>query len=117
MLCNLKEAYKQFKTLHPDIKVGFSKFAELRPKECVLAGATGTHSVCVCAIHQNVKLMMAGGRLEILSNGWYTHTIQIVWLPYNVNLLLTNVPLGHANVVLEQNHLGKNLSLSWKQMV
>ena len=73
VLCNLKEAYKQFKTLHPDIKVGFSKFAELRPKECVLAGATGTHSVCVCTIHQNVKLMMAGGRLEILSNGWYTH--------------------------------------------
>ena len=54
--------------------MGFSKFAELSPKECVLAGATGTHSVCVCMIHQNVKLMMmAGGRLEVLSNGWYTH--------------------------------------------
>ncbi|KAL5490948.1 hypothetical protein EMCRGX_G016154 [Ephydatia muelleri] len=73
VLCNLKEAYHQFKTEHPDVKVGFSKFAELRPKECVLAGATGTHSVCVCAIHQNVKLMMAGGRLESLTNGWYTH--------------------------------------------
>ena len=66
VLCNLTEAYRQFKTLHPDIKVGFSKFAELRPKECVLAGATGTHSVCVCTIHQNVKLMMAGGQLEAL---------------------------------------------------
>ena len=31
------EAYRQFKTHYPDIKVGFSKFAELRPKECVLA--------------------------------------------------------------------------------
>ena len=48
VLYNLKEAYHQFKTEHPDVKVGFSKFAELRPKECVLAGATGTHSVCVC---------------------------------------------------------------------
>ena len=36
VLCNLKEAYHQFKTEHPDVKVGFSKFAELRPKECVL---------------------------------------------------------------------------------
>ena len=73
VLCNLREAYKQFKTQHPDVKVGFSKFAELRPKECVLAGSTGTHSVCVCVIHQNVKLMMAGGRLEALTNGWFTH--------------------------------------------
>eukprot|EP00731_Ephydatia_muelleri_P014605 Em0008g325a len=46
VLCNLTEAYRRFKALHPDIKVGFSKFAELRPKEeCVLAGATGTHSI------------------------------------------------------------------------
>ena len=29
VLCNLKEAYHQFKQQHPDIKVGFSKFAEL----------------------------------------------------------------------------------------
>ena len=72
VLCNLKEAYHQFKQQHPGIKVGFSKFAELRPKECVLAGATGTHSVCVCTIHQNVKLMMEGGRLAALTNGWFT---------------------------------------------
>ena len=43
VLCNLKEAYHQFEQQHPGIKVRFSKFAELRPKECVLAGATGTH--------------------------------------------------------------------------
>jgi len=39
-------------------KIGFSKFADLRPKHCILAGASGTHSVCVCTIHQNVKLLM-----------------------------------------------------------
>ena len=58
MLCNLKEAYQQFRTEFPEVNVGFSKFAELRPKECVLAGASGTHCVCVCTIHQNVKLML-----------------------------------------------------------
>ena len=57
ILGNLKEVYHHFKDTFPDCKVGFSKFAELRPKHCVLAGASGTHSVCVCTIHQNVKLM------------------------------------------------------------
>eukprot|EP00731_Ephydatia_muelleri_P027659 Em0019g532a len=49
VLCNLKEAYHQFKTEHPDVKVGFSKFAGLRPKECVLAGSHW-HSNCLAAI-------------------------------------------------------------------
>ena len=26
----------------------FSKFAEIRPKECILAGESGTHAVCMC---------------------------------------------------------------------
>lgn len=59
ILCNLKEAYQLFKEKYPDIKIGFSKFAELRPKECVLPGSSGTHVVCLCTIHQNVKLMLA----------------------------------------------------------
>ena len=48
-------------------KIGFSKFPELRPQHCVLAGASGTHAVCVCTIHQNVKLMMIGGKIADLS--------------------------------------------------
>ena len=47
-------------------KIGFSKFAELRPN-CVLTGASGTHAVCACTIHQNVKLMMIGGKISELS--------------------------------------------------
>ena len=54
VLCNLKEAYHQFKVMHQGVTVGFSKFAQLRPKECVLAG----QCVCVCVTHQNTKLMM-----------------------------------------------------------
>lgn len=58
MLCNLKEAFRDFKDKNPSSAVGFSKFAELRPKECVLAfDKHGTHSVCVCMYHQNVKLI------------------------------------------------------------
>ena len=57
VLSNLREVYRKFKERFPDCKIRFSKFAELRPKHCVLAGVSGTHSVCVCTIHQNVKLM------------------------------------------------------------
>ena len=36
VLNNLRELYQQFKE---NLKIGFSKFAELRPKQCVLAGS------------------------------------------------------------------------------
>lgn len=52
----------------PECKIGFSTFAKLRPKECVLAGAAGTHTVCVCLKHENVKLMFAGSNLHLLTN-------------------------------------------------
>ena len=67
VLSNLKEVYRAFKDAFPGQKIGFSKFAELRPPHCVLAGASGTHSVCVCTIHQNVKLMFLGARLSHLT--------------------------------------------------
>ena len=67
MLGNLKEVYQQFKEKHPTDKIGFSKFADLRPKHCILAGASGTHTVCVCTIHQNVTFMMIGGKIAELS--------------------------------------------------
>ena len=67
MLGNLKVLYQEFKEKHPTDKIGFSKFADLRPKHCILAGASGTHTVCVCTIHQNVKLTMIGGKVAELS--------------------------------------------------
>lgn len=58
ILWNLKEVYELFKEEHPDHKIGFSKFASVRPGECVLAGsAHGIHTTCVCVYHQNVKLI------------------------------------------------------------
>ena len=40
------------------------KFAMLCPKECVLAGSSGTHSVCICTTHNSVKLMMTGSKMD-----------------------------------------------------
>lgn len=59
ILFNLSELYAKFKTEFP-LKIGFTLFTLLRPEHCVLAGSSGTHSVCVCIYHQTVKLMFEG---------------------------------------------------------
>ena len=58
VLCNLKKLFCTFKTRYPSTQIGFSSFCSLRPKWCVIAGASGTHAVCVCTIHQNTKLLI-----------------------------------------------------------
>ncbi|KAK3914359.1 Latrophilin Cirl [Frankliniella fusca] len=62
--CTLKELYATYKEQFPTVKVGFSKFASLRPKHCVLADSAGTHSVCVCKYHQNFKLLIDAGNFK-----------------------------------------------------
>ena len=47
ILCNLKELHSAFKSKHPTLQVGFTKFCSLRPKWCIVARASGTHSVCL----------------------------------------------------------------------
>ena len=64
ILCNLKELFAAFRVKYPDNKISFLKFASLRPKWCITVGPKGTHSVCVCTKHQNVKLMLGAVDLE-----------------------------------------------------
>ncbi|KAG8229505.1 hypothetical protein J437_LFUL004911 [Ladona fulva] len=45
--------------MHMGVKLSFSKFAET-----ILAGASGTHSVCVCAIYGNVKLVIDRSKIH-----------------------------------------------------
>lgn len=58
LLVNLKEMFENFRQKEVHEKIGFSKFCELRPRWCVTVGSRGSHSVCICEIHQNVKLMI-----------------------------------------------------------
>ena len=51
--CNLHELFVAFKGRNPHVKIQFSTFCTLRPKWWVIAGSSGTHSVCVCTTHQN----------------------------------------------------------------
>ena len=64
ILSNLKELYAKVKNTYPDIKIGFSTFCLHRLKWCITVGASGTHTVCVCTIHQNVKLMISAVKLS-----------------------------------------------------
>ncbi|KAF2900919.1 hypothetical protein ILUMI_05268 [Ignelater luminosus] len=68
LMCNIDELYQQFKSKYPDTKVGLTKLFTLRPKQCLFAGDSGAHVVCVCIYHQNVKLMLNGGDIPSLTS-------------------------------------------------
>ena len=68
ILCNLNELYAEFQSEHEGTIIGFTKFTKLRPKHCVFAWSSGTHSVCVCVHHENVQLMLRGINLQYLTN-------------------------------------------------
>ena len=47
-----KEVYALFTDANPNIKIGKSKFAELRPKHVLLSSQL-PHNVCLCKYHEN----------------------------------------------------------------
>lgn len=69
LYCNVNELYEKFKNEFPHIKVSLSKFAQCRPKECIQAGKSGTHNVCVCKIHENMRLKCLAVRDALSKNG------------------------------------------------
>ena len=100
ILCNLMEAYRSFKEKFPNMKVSFSKFAELKPKYCILAGQNGTHTVCVCTTHQNIKLMTENTEVDALTDDKFkTH-----------KHCLANILCNHVSIVC---CLREYFSLSW----
>ena len=56
VLADSRGVHREFKEKFPDCKIGVLKFAELIPKLYILAGTSGTYSVCMCTMYQNVKL-------------------------------------------------------------
>ena len=49
---SILEAYALFKEAYPNVKIGKSKFADLRPKH-VLVQNKLPHNVCLCRYHEN----------------------------------------------------------------
>jgi hypothetical protein len=57
MYCTLAEAFELFKEANKDIKIGRSKFMDLRPKYVRLIGSIPMN-VCCCTIHENMKMAL-----------------------------------------------------------
>lgn len=58
LMMTLREAFNRFNEVYVNVKIGFSSFASLRPRQCKLLTITGTHNVCVCTTHENVNLIL-----------------------------------------------------------
>lgn len=55
---SVKEAYCLFQDENPNVKIGQSKFAELRPENVLLSSQTPSN-VCTCIYHQNMFLALS----------------------------------------------------------
>lgn len=66
LLHNINEIHSKFKEKFPQIKISLSTFRRLRPSECISAGNSGTHNVCVCKIHENMRLKFVALKEELL---------------------------------------------------
>ena len=59
LLCNLKELYQLYKLYKfSQRNIGLSEICKLQPKWCVTISLSGTHSVCVCTVDRNTKLIV-----------------------------------------------------------
>ncbi|KAE8752342.1 hypothetical protein FOCC_FOCC000814 [Frankliniella occidentalis] len=65
VLSTLLHLHSEYVKEHPQNYLSSGLFCEVRPKECVLAGSSGTHVVCVCVYHENPRLMFEGGNLKL----------------------------------------------------
>ena len=120
--------FQKLKEVFPDTKIDFSKFASLRPKKCVLAGASGTHSVCACTIHHKHEINDSRCQAGFLTSEW-NHPItgcqeciaRIVCIPITPACFLGSCPacafleeLKEELVQVFANHMIDNVQyLQW----
>ena len=48
------------------LKTRFFTFALLQSKWCMPVGVAGSHNVCVCTNHQNVKVMLSTAKTSLI---------------------------------------------------
>lgn len=91
VLGNIYELYEKFKMQYTDVKIDFSKFAQLRPHQCVLAGGSGMRTVCgeckSCPDEENIK-----NHLRIILDDHFIDKVEFqVWQQTDRNTLRTEV--------------------------
>jgi len=57
LTCSLNEAYHVFQQKHPDIKLGFSTFCDLKPVNVKLSGQI-PQMICLCKYHENFRSLV-----------------------------------------------------------
>lgn len=66
ILYDLKNLYSKWvEETTPTTVPCLAFFTKLKPIQCSFAGEPGTHNICVCAIHQNIKLKLAAIRPDL----------------------------------------------------
>ena len=65
----IKEAHALFKEKHPQVKIGRSKFAELKPVN-VLHMNKAPNDQCKCVTHENYRLLLKPLKVEIDKDFW-----------------------------------------------
>lgn len=105
MLGDLDDLHANFLKQNPNLNICLSAFKALRPKECIPVGAKGTHNVCVCKIHGNIRLKMIGLQDEFslkkqeLQNGYRDYLKNMICLNPTAACYLKkcqNCPGAHA---------------------
>ena len=59
LVLKIKQLFLKLKKEYPTVKIGFSKFCELRLKWVKTVNHNGVLSVCVCQHHQNVEPLVS----------------------------------------------------------
>jgi len=90
----------------------------LCPKECVLAGSSDTHSVCICTTLNDVKLMMTGSKMDNVTGNeevplkHYSHAIAMTMC----NPALTSCQLGTCECCPGIESLNEVLERCYEEM-
>ena len=72
LIMYLKEAFQLFKLAHPEIKIGFSKFASLLPVNVLLLKDQPSDQ-CKCRFHENFSLKLKGLNITYADDFWSKH--------------------------------------------
>ncbi|KZS09833.1 Cc8L18.2-like protein [Daphnia magna] len=102
LLVNIDELHRDYKkklTSDGLRAFGLSVFASLRPPNVITVGSSGTHSVCVCVYHQNVKLRLAA--IHIIDERYYFMD-KLVCNVYNKDCMMTRCASCPGTEILRQ---------------
>ena len=68
----IKEVYRMFQSAYPDIQIGFSKFASLRPQNVLLL-KDQPEDQCKCKMHENFTLKLKALKIEYNDEFWQSY--------------------------------------------